>query len=57
MTTRTTLDDPQVALFTVEDGRVRSVGQHAGGPAAVTAFRAQRPGPGTPSLPAAGALP
>jgi ketosteroid isomerase-like protein len=32
------LDDPQVALFTVEDGRVRSVEQYVGNPAAVTAF-------------------
>jgi ketosteroid isomerase-like protein len=32
------LDDPQVALFTVEDGRVRSVEQYVGDPAAVTAF-------------------
>jgi ketosteroid isomerase-like protein len=31
-------DDPQVALFTVEDGRVRSVQQYVGDPAAVTAF-------------------
>lgn len=31
-------DDPQVALFTVEDGRVRSVEQYVGDPAAVTAF-------------------
>jgi ketosteroid isomerase-like protein len=32
------LDDPQVALFTVQDGRVRSVEQYVGDPAAVTAF-------------------
>jgi hypothetical protein len=32
------LDDLQVALFTVEDGRVRSAGQYAGDPAAATAF-------------------
>jgi ketosteroid isomerase-like protein len=31
-------DDPQVALFTVEDGRVRSVEQYVGDPAAVAAF-------------------
>ncbi len=31
-------DDPQVALFTVADGRVRSVEQYVGDPAAVTAF-------------------
>lgn len=31
-------DDPQVALFTVEDGRVRSVEQYVGNPAAVAAF-------------------
>jgi ketosteroid isomerase-like protein len=31
-------DDPQVAVFTVEDGRVRSVEQYVGDPAAVTAF-------------------
>ena len=31
-------DDPQVALFTVEDGRVRSVEQYVGDPASVTAF-------------------
>jgi ketosteroid isomerase-like protein len=31
-------DDPQVALFTVEDGRVRSVEQYVGDPAAVSAF-------------------
>jgi len=31
-------DDPQVALFTIEDGRVRSVEQYVGDPAAVTAF-------------------
>ena len=31
-------DDPQVALFTVEDGRVRRVEQYVGAPAAVTAF-------------------
>jgi ketosteroid isomerase-like protein len=30
--------DPQVALFTVEDGRIRSVEQYVGDPAAVTAF-------------------
>jgi ketosteroid isomerase-like protein len=32
------VDDPQVALFTVEDGRVRCVEQYVGDPAAVTAF-------------------
>ncbi len=32
------IDDPQLVLFTVEDGRVRSVGQCIGDPAAVTAF-------------------
>jgi ketosteroid isomerase-like protein len=31
-------DDPQVALFTVEDGRVHSVEQYVGDPASVTAF-------------------
>jgi ketosteroid isomerase-like protein len=31
-------DDPQVALFTVEDGRVRSVEQYVGDPATVAAF-------------------
>ena len=31
-------EDPQVALFTVEDGRVRGVEQYVGDPAAVTAF-------------------
>jgi ketosteroid isomerase-like protein len=31
-------DDPQIALFTVEDGRVRSVEQYVGDPAAVAAF-------------------
>ena len=31
-------DDPQVALFTVEGGRVRSVDQYVGDPAAVAAF-------------------
>jgi ketosteroid isomerase-like protein len=31
-------DDPQVAVFTVEDGRVRSVDQYIGDPAAVAAF-------------------
>jgi len=31
-------DDPQVALFNVEDGRVRSVEQYVGDPPAVTAF-------------------
>jgi ketosteroid isomerase-like protein len=31
-------NDLQVALFTVEDGRVRSVEQYVGDPAAVTAF-------------------
>jgi ketosteroid isomerase-like protein len=31
-------DDPQVALFTVEDGRVHSVEQYVGNPASVTAF-------------------
>ena len=32
------LDDPQVTLFTVQDGRVRSVDQYVGDPAAVIAF-------------------
>ena len=32
------VDDPQVALFTVEDGRVHSVEQYVGDPASVTAF-------------------
>jgi len=32
------MDDPQVAVFTVEGGRVRSVDQHVGDPAAVAAF-------------------
>ena len=31
-------DDPQVALFAVEDGRVHSVEQYVGDPASVTAF-------------------
>ena len=31
-------DDEQILLFTVEDGRVRSVEQHVGDPTAVTAF-------------------
>ena len=31
-------DDLQVVVFTVEDGRVRSVEQYVGDPAAVTAF-------------------
>jgi ketosteroid isomerase-like protein len=31
-------DDPQVAVFTVEEGRVRSVEQYVGDPAAVSAF-------------------
>ena len=33
-----TVDDPQVAVFTVEDGRVRTVDQYVGNPAAVAAF-------------------
>ena len=33
-----TFDDPQILLFTVEDGRVRTVDQFVGDPAAVTAF-------------------
>ena len=32
------LDDAQVVLFTVEDGRVRNVEQYVGDPAAVTEF-------------------
>jgi ketosteroid isomerase-like protein len=31
-------DDPQVAIFTVEDSRVRSVEQYVGDPAGVAAF-------------------
>jgi ketosteroid isomerase-like protein len=31
-------DDPQILLFTLEDGRVRSVDQFVGDPTAVTAF-------------------
>ena len=31
-------DDPQVALFAVEDGRVHGVEQYVGDPASVTAF-------------------
>jgi ketosteroid isomerase-like protein len=31
-------DDEQILLFTIEDGRVRSVEQHVGDPTAVTAF-------------------
>ena len=33
-----TFDDPQMLLFVVEDGRVRSVDQFVGDPPAVTAF-------------------
>ena len=33
-----TFDDTQILLFTLEDGRVRSVDQFVGDPAAVTAF-------------------
>jgi len=33
-----TFDDTQLVLFVVEDGRVRSVDQYVGDPAAVTAF-------------------
>jgi ketosteroid isomerase-like protein len=32
------LDDPQILLFVVESGRVRSVDQYVGDPTAVTAF-------------------
>ncbi len=32
------VDDPQVALFTVEDGLVRTVDQYVGDPAAVATF-------------------
>ena len=32
------LDDAQVVLFTVEDGRIRNVEQYVGDPAAVTEF-------------------
>ena len=31
-------DDPQILLFRIEDGHVRSVDQYVGDPAAVTAF-------------------
>jgi ketosteroid isomerase-like protein len=33
-----TIDDPQVVLVTVQDGRVRAIEQFVGDPAAVTAF-------------------
>ena len=33
-----TFDDPQILLFTVDDGRVRTVDQFVGDPTAVTAF-------------------
>ena len=33
-----TFDDTQILLFTLEDGRVRTVDQFVGDPTAVTAF-------------------